>query len=920
MSLSLYKKKRRFSETPEPEGKERSSKSVLRFVIQKHDASHLHYDFRLELDGVLKSWAVPKGPSLDPADKRLAMMVEDHPYDYRDFEGIIPEGNYGAGTVIVWDEGTYDAYDGEPMKKKELEKSFMQQLKKGMLKIRLHGSKINGRYTLKKLKSDPSDNAWLLMKSNDEFAKETDITKKDKSVLSGKTIAQIAKENGTSAKHPEVKKQPAKKAAAKKAAAKKTATKKTGATRTAAAKKEKPVKKASKKKPPELAKLLAGYGGDIAKRAMFKNIKPMLATLTEEPFDNEDWVFEIKWDGYRALAYVADGNVQLVSRNNLSFTASYPEVAEALQDMEISAVFDGEIVAFNEKGVPDFQLLQNWQNSRDGQLQFYIFDLLWINGYDVTMLPLTERKRILQAAIPPGHSVLRYSDHIVHDGKRFFELALEQGLEGIMAKAADSRYLVNKRSRDWLKIKVNKRQEVVIGGYTSPRNSRQFFGALLLGVYDGDELVYVGHTGSGFNQKSLAEIHAKLAKLETTKSPFKKIPKPNMPVTWVKPQLVCEIKFTEWTKDWIARHPIFMGLRKDKSPKDVHIERSTNISLQKQAAENKQAARSAAAPKAKKQKSARLEKTSGLQLDLANGKDQHVKIGGQELKLTNLDKLYWKKEKVRKIDMINYYLRVAPYMLPYMKDRPQSMHRHPNGIDGASFYQKDTQGKIPDWIQTHRTFSESTDEYINYLVCRDEATLVYMANAGCIEMHPWHSRAADPDKPDWCLIDLDPEGIGFEKVIECAQVVKKVLDAVGAEAYAKTSGSTGIHIYIPLGAKYSFEQSKQLAEVVVALVHQELPSFTSMERSPAKRKNKIYLDYLQNRNTQTAAAPYSLRPKPGVPVSTPLHWEEIRKGLTPLTYTMQNIFDRLKAEGDIFRGVLGKGIDLKKVLAKAENL
>lgn len=930
MSLSQYKKKRRFNETPEPQGKERSSKTSLRFVIQKHDASHLHYDFRLEMDGVLKSWAVPKGPSLNPADKRLAMMVEDHPYDYRTFEGVIPEGNYGAGTVIVWDEGFYENYEEKPMKKKDQEKAFLQELKNGMLKINLHGKKINGRYTLKKLKSDPSDNAWLLMKSNDKFATENEVTKKDKSVISGKTIAQVAKAHGTVPNHPEEKKSAAKNnkvkqpellstkkvRATSKTAAKKTATKK------AATKKGSGAAKASKKKSPELSEILGEYGNDISKGSMFRNIKPMLATLVEEPFDSNDWIYEIKWDGYRSLAYIESKKVQLVSRNNISFTGNYSDVAEALKELTFSAVLDGEIVAINDKGVPDFQLLQNWQNSQNGQLQFYIFDVLWIEGYDVTSLPLIERKRILEAAIPNDHPVLRYSDHIEKDGKKFFDLALQQGLEGIMAKAAKSTYLINKRSKDWLKIKVNKRQEVVIGGYTSPRNSRQFFGALLLGVYQGEELVYIGHTGSGFNQKSLAEMHAKLSKLETNKSPFKKVPKANMPVTWVKPQLVCEIKFTEWTKDWIARHPIFMGLRKDKSPKDVHIEKSTNVTIQKEKVKTKKNKSGDDTPVSKKQDAGnqKLAKTSGVQLDIADGKDQLVTIAKQELKLTNLDKIYWKKEKCRKVDMLNYYLEIAPYMLPYMKDRPQSMHRHPNGIDGASFYQKDTKGKVPEWLQTHKSYSESNDEYIDYLVCRDEATLIYMANAGCIEMHPWHSRASEPDKPDWCLIDLDPEGIGFDKVIECAHVVKKVLDAIGAEAYPKTSGSTGIHIYIPLGAKYSYEQSKQLAEVAVTLVHQEIPSFTSLERSPSKRKNKIYLDYLQNRNTQTAASPYSLRPKPGVPVSTPLYWEEIKKGLTPTTYNINNIFDRLKTEGDIFRPVLGKGIDLQKVLSKIENL
>jgi bifunctional non-homologous end joining protein LigD len=942
MSLSLYKKKRNFSDTPEPSGKEKSSEKALKFVVQKHDASHLHYDFRLEMRGVLKSWAVPKGPSMNPEDKRLAMMVEDHPYDYRNFEGIIPEGNYGGGTVIVWDEGTYEIYDGGEMTVKEQEKNLLKALYAGNLKIVLHGKKLKGMFHLFQLKKDEAGKSWLLMKDKDKFASDTDITAKNKSVKSGKTIAQIAKQNGTTPNHPEqegVKPKSSKKAVAIPSALK---TKKAAVPKKAAS-------KAVKKKIPSLKELLSDSAGSVSKASMPREVKPMLATLIDEPFDNANWVYEIKWDGYRAIAYVQDGKARLVSRNLKPFTEKYGPVVDALNELTYNVVFDGEIVAIDENGVPNFQLMQNWQNT-PVHLQFYIFDIIWYDGYDVTALPLLERKSLLEKIIPEEHPVLRYSDHVVGEGKKFFDLAMKQGLEGIMAKKADSKYYLGSRTDAWLKMKVNQRQEVVIAGFTQPRNARQYFGALMLGVYKGGELVYIGHSGSGFNTKTLADTYKKLQPLVTDKCPFKKCPKSNMPVTWVKPKLVCEIKFSEWTRDGIARHPIFMGLREDKAAGEVTMEKSKTInSMVKKTAAKPAASESKAAKKSTAKSTAIVKKTSAkpvakaapkkspsktspvkkktvrenknTQVKIADGKDQVLTVNGHELKLTNLDKIYWPKEKATKLDLINYYLKIAPFMLPYMKERPQSLHRHPNGINGPSFFQKNTEGKILPWIPTHRDFSESTNAYVNYLICNDEATLIYMANMGCIEMHPWHSRVQSWNKPDWSLIDLDPDGnIKFEQVIECAQVVKKILDSLGAGSCVKTSGSTGIHIYVPLGAKYDFDQSKQFAELVVTLVHHELPGYTSLERSPSKRRNKIYLDYLQNRQTQTAAAPYSLRPKPGVPVSTPLHWEEVKRGLTPTTYNMHNIFDRLKTEGDLFGAVLGKGINLEKILQKLESI
>jgi bifunctional non-homologous end joining protein LigD len=933
MSLSLYKKKRKFSETPEPEGKEQSAKGALRFVVQKHDASSVHYDFRLEMEGVLKSWAVPKGPSLNPKDRRLAMMVEDHPVDYRTFEGVIPEGNYGAGTVIVWDEGTYEPAGGEGLSAKEQEKLLMQGLHSGSLKIVLHGKKLNGLFTLFQLRRGKEEKSWLLIKKGDDYSGESDITEENTSVKSGKTLAEVAAAAGAELNHPEEEGQK-KNTLTKKAAP---AAKPNAA---AAANKTAPARKAASPKKNSTIKSLLGDSFSLAREGdMPVGVVPMLATLVDDPFDNAGWIYEIKWDGYRAIANVVDGDVELISRNGKPFTGRYKPVAEALGRLPLNAVFDGEIVAVDERGLANFQLLQNWMNTPEAHLQFFIFDVLWVDGYDVTALPLTERKALLQKLLPQDHEILKYSDHVAGKGNEFFRAAIDQGLEGIMAKRGDSPYQIGTRTADWLKIKVNQRQEVIIAGYTEPRKTRTFFGALLLGAYnEAGELVYVGHTGSGFNKKSLEAIHKKLQPLVVDKCPFKKCPRSNMPATWVKPQLVCEIKFTEWTKDWIARHPIFMGLRTDKKAKEVRIEKSKNISSMmkksaapkkaapaksaaKKAAPRKAAAKKAAPSKASAQKKSPVKsKTSGLQLSLDSGVDQAVVIGKQELGLTSLDKVYWPKEGTRKIDMVNHYLRVAPYILPYMLDRPQSLHRYPNGVAAPGFYQKDVKGKVPDWTGKHTDFSESTGTDVDYLVCHDEATLIYMANLGCIEMHPWHSRVQSVDNPDWCLIDLDPENIPFDKVIECAHVVREVLESIGAESYPKTSGSTGLHIYIPLGAKYGYEQSRQLAELVVTLVNQQIPDFTSIERNPAKRKKKVYLDFLQNSETQTAAAPYSLRPKPGVPVSTPLHWDEVKKGLTPTTYHIGNIYERVRSEGDLFRGVLGKGIDLQKVLQKLESI
>ncbi|MDI3321071.1 non-homologous end-joining DNA ligase [Pinibacter soli] len=547
MSLAKYKQKRSFKQTPEPEGG-KAKRGELRFVIQKHDASHLHYDFRLEMDGVLKSWAVPKGPSTDPEVKRLAMMVEDHPYDYRNFEGIIPEGNYGAGTVIVWDEGTYLSDEDVPTDKRSQEKSLLKQLHAGTIKFTLKGKKLKGSYALVKMHGK-GENTWLLIKHKDKYASTDDITENDKSVISKKTIEKIA---ATSENVWHSNKTASKKSAVKKSAAKTTTT------------------KTAKKKVEEDVEVI----GDASvnellekgkKQAFPHDLKPMLATRVEEAFDNKDWLYEIKWDGYRALAYLNKGKVELRSRNNLSFTQKFAAITDALrEEWKGDAIVDGEIVALNDEGYPDFQNLQNFvKNGRRAKLAFYVFDILWYSGKNLTGLPLIERKTILQNLVPKS-GVIIFSDHIVGEGIAFFKLALKKGLEGVMAKDMQSEYYIDHRSKSWLKIKNTQKLEAIICGFTEPRKSRKYFGAIILGKYDGNKLEYIGHSGSGFTEKTLKEVYQKLQPLVVKKPPFDSVPKTNMPVTWVKPQLVCEVTYTEWTQDAVLRHPIFLGLREDK--------------------------------------------------------------------------------------------------------------------------------------------------------------------------------------------------------------------------------------------------------------------------------------------------------------------------------------------------------------------
>lgn len=611
-------------------------------------------------------------------------------------------------------------------------------------------------------------------------------------------------------------------------------------------------------------------------------LPPMLASSLTKPFNDKDWQFEIKWDGYRAVAYLCSGKVDLRSRNQLSLCNKFPEIGDALRTWPVNAVVDGEIVVLSNDGKADFGALQSWRQTKEGTLVYYVFDLLWLDGIDLQKEPLVVRQEALKSLVPEG-GVIRFSDSIDECGVEFYEAAKQNGLEGIIAKRKSAPYRGASRSKDWFKIKVEERHEALICGYTKKKGTDRLFSSLLLGLPDGDKLAYIGAVGTGFSSKLQDEILRKLKPLATNESPFGDPPQLTDYVQWVRPHFVCEVKYTERTKEGLMRHPSFQGLRDDKFAPDLNVEDDRE--------------------------------QLGSAKSLKESRDQkHVTVDGHPLTFTNLRKIYWPKERVTKGDLINYYQEITPCILPYMLDRPQSLNRFPNGVNGESFYQKNMRGKVEPWLKTFERFSDSAEESKDFLVCTGEASLLYMVNLGCIEMNPWHSRVRSPHYPDWCVIDLDPGEISFERVIEAAQVIHKLLDSLGVVSYPKTSGSTGLHIYIPLGAKYNYEQSRQLAELLVTMVHGELPKTTSLLRNPAKRRDKIYLDFLQNRAIQTICAPYSVRPRPGATVSAPLHWDEVRRGLAVQQFTLKNMQDRIRSEGDLFSGVLAGGIDLNDVL------
>ena len=853
MGLEKYNEKRDFSKTQEPKGVKKTSKDALRFVVQKHDASRLHYDFRLEIDGVLVSWAVPKGPSANPADKRLAVQTEDHPMDYIDFEGSIPKGEYGGGTVMVWDIGTYHAEGSESLASDK--KIMKKQLAEGSIKVTLEGKKLKGSWHIVRMKGEKGQ--WLLMKSKDDFVDEKNAFDEN-SILTGRDFKAIA--NGNDVWH------------SNKAEKKTTATK---ATTTASA--ANPFDGMTSESLAEAKKI----------EAFPYDWRPQLATLTDAAFDNADWIFENKYDGYRALAQIEDGKVKLISRNGNSFNSKYPEIVKSLETFGKNMILDGEVVVEDAKGRSNFQWLQHLdEKPKQGKLLFYVFDILYFEGFDLRQLELTDRKKILKALLPKVKNI-RYSEHSESQGIAAFQNSESQNGEGIIAKKASSKYHTGLRSKDWLKIKTGQQQEMVIGGFTKPQGSRTGLGAILCGYYKDDQLIYSGKVGTGFTEAILKELHLKLTKLERKTSPFATPPK-MADIHWVTPGLIAQIKFSELTESGSMRHPVYLGLREDKDSKSVTLEKPEVV---------------ADPPNKTKSKTAKTVKTK-------------AELPESKVEFTNTDKLFWPKEKITKGDVIAYYDTIADLILPYLKDRPQSLRRTPDGIKTQGFFQKNVEGMVPKWIKTRKIKSESKEEAITYLLCQDKDALLFLANWGCIELNPWSSRVGSLNNPDYIIFDIDPKDAPMKNIIKTALKVKEVLDALKVPAFIKTSGGNGLHVFIPVLPKYTYDQTRDFSHLVSQMVHRDLPDITSLERMPAKRKGKVYLDFLQNGKGKTMASIYSLRPREGASVSTPLEWDEINDTLDLKAFNIHTIADRINEKGDLWKDFFESAIDLKAILKR----
>jgi bifunctional non-homologous end joining protein LigD len=855
MSLKEYASKRSFDKTPEPKPERRSTAAGKNFFcVQRHDASRLHYDFRLEVDGTLKSWAVPKGPSLEPLSKNLAMHVEDHPLDYGNFEGNIPKGEYGGGSVMLWDRGVYELLGDAPA---------YEQIERGDFKFRLHGQKLRGEFALIKMKNRGKGNEWLIIKKKDSEAKPGwNIEDHSHSVLTGRTQQEIAENLPGAAP-------------------------------------------ATSHQPP------ATIPGAV-QSPMPTTISPMLATLTTHPPSGDQWLYEVKWDGVRAIIFVEDNQLRILSRSGKRCDQQYPELTVLPHYLKASnAILDGEIAVLDENGRSSFSLIQPRISvadpnsiahlARSTPVTLFLFDLLYLDGYDLRAVPLEERKRLLEGILTPTDHI-RFSDHFIANGPAMLEAARAHGLEGILAKRRLSKY-EGRRNQDWLKIKVETRQEFVIGGFT--HGERDYFSSLVLGLYDHGKLVHAGQVGTGFNDKSLQEIYSRIEPLIIKKSPFSGAVKALRDVTWLKPELVAEIKFLEFTPDGLLRAPVFIALRADKDPKEC---------IRETAEAEPEEANAPESPSS-------LIKREPL-IPAKPPAEMTVTVDGHRLKFTNLNKVLFPGEGIAKRDLINYYDAIADLIIPHLRDRPLSLKRYPNGIDHDFFFQKDAEDKVPAWVRLEPIFSEHNQDNIHYIIANDRATLVYLANLASIDQNPWMSRLGSLDNPDFALIDLDPtEGCPYEQIVEAAQIVKKKLDAMGLEGYPKTTGGDGMHIYIPLEPVYTYEQVRSFAEILSILVIREKPElFTTPRTVSQRKKGKVYFDYLQISSAKTIAAPYVPRAYPGAPVSTPLAWPEVRRGLHPDQFNIRNVLDRFERVGDLFQPVLTNKQKIEAALERTSQL
>jgi bifunctional non-homologous end joining protein LigD len=854
--LEQYKAKRNFKKTAEPAGGKPGAEKLL-FVVQKHDASHLHYDFRLEVKGVLKSWAVPRGPSMDPEERRLAMAVEDHPYDYKDFEGIIPKGQYGGGTVIVWDEGWYEPATEEKLKDKAAKEHWMMSnYYKNALKITLHGHKLKGDFILIKFKEDKYEGGWRLIKADDQYAGKEDILLKDKSVKSKLTIEQMAEKEGAdvwqSNREPE-KAQPS---------------------------------------APNLDELKK----QGIKKAMPTSVKPMLCTLTKEVVPDDDYLYEVKWDGYRIISYIEKNKVRMDSRSALDYTKKYPPVAKALKELGHDAVLDGEVVVFNEEGKPDFDALQAF-NGHDTPINYCVFDVLWLDGYNLMNLPLTDRKSILKELVE-GNDVLRFSESF-DDGEKLYQQALDLDLEGIVAKRKDSSYVPNARDNNWLKTPTRKRQEFVIGGWAESDKVRSFR-SLLFGAYNSQgEFEWIGRSGGGYKEKEMPGILAQLQNLEIDKTPFinKILDTKGAKIHWIKPELVANFEFATWTKTGRIRKPAtFLGFRLDKKATAVVREVPLSDEQEEEIKEE---------PKEPKKIQAAADSNWPKILDKKIESERDFDFGGHAVTINNIEQELWRG--ITKARLITYYHSICTYILPHLQDRPLSLHIKQDGANAPGFYIKDMEAHQPDYLDIfadqRRHPKKGKRNEIDYAVCNNEAALLYLINLGCIDLNPWSSRTNNPQEPDFISIDLDPSDEDFGKAIKTAQAAKKVFDQYQLQSLVKTSGKTGIHLFLPCQG-FTFPQARTLAEKLCQQIADEVPDIATTEVTIEHRGTKLFVDPSQNDYADTLAAVYSVRPYKHPTVSTPLDWKEVKDKLDPGKFTMDTVPERLEKKGDLWGDLL----------------
>ena len=848
--LSPYRAKRSLERTPEPSGSlpgDAKAGTGGLFVVHKHAARRLHYDLRLEMDGVLRSWAVPKGPSYDTADKRLAVMVEDHPLEYGDFEGLIPEGNYGAGPVIVWDRGRWipvgDPTDG---------------LDQGKLLFELRGLKLRGTWTLVKLKK--GQNEWLLIKERDAYASSAGAMPPEESVLSGLTVEDL----------------------------------KAGRTPADGIRSE-------------LIRLRAPE-----REVPVGSVRLMLAETRERPFTAPGWMFELKLDGYRALA-AREGAPRLLSRNGNDLLPCFPEVAQALQALPFDRLLlDGELVAVDDAGRPSFQRLQQRAQLRrsldirhaavECPVTYYAFDLLAFESFDLRSLPLAARKALLRKLVP-ATGVIRSLDHFEEDGEVLYQQVQKLGLEGIVAKRADSAYKPG-RSAIWIKVRTRRTEDFVVVGFTAPKGTRSGLGALLLGCYRDGQLIYSGRAGSGFGEKQLVDLRKTLDAIRLAEAPCSGPITQENGTSWVEPRLVCEVEYTEWTEEGLLRQPVFLRFREDKTPEEcVGPEPGAREGLLiPSEARN--------LPGSRPKPASKVPRSHALPRD----EESPTQANEKRLNFSNTTKIFWPDDGYTKGDLIEYYRSIAPWMLPYLAERPVVLTRYPDGIAGKSFYQMDAPSFVPEWLRTERMWSEQAQREIDYFLCDDESSLLYLINLGTIPLHIWGSRTPNIGHPDWCVLDLDPKDAPFTDVVTVAQVAHALCQDIGLPNLVKTSGSSGLHVMIPLGAQCLHDQARSLGELLARVITAELPDISTVARQVSRRGGKVYVDYLQNGAGRLIVAPFSVRPLPGAPVSTPLRWTEVTPELDIRRFTMANVPARMrKLKRDPLREVL----DLKPDIGAA---